>query len=78
MTRVIIRSFLRSNCPISYLVFCRSIHILLESEDAFPVGFEADDRPALLFRLVVERLGGITDLIDVLPGSRVEDGRGSV
>lgn len=42
---------------------------MLESEDAFPVGLDADDRPALLFPGVVQQLGEIADLIDVLLGT---------
>ena len=36
--------------------------LLLESEDPFPIVLHADDRPTILLRLVVERLGESADL----------------
>lgn len=35
----------------------RVVQALVESKDAFPVVLHADDGPAVLVRLIVERLG---------------------
>jgi hypothetical protein len=40
----------------------RKIGSVLEGENMLPVLLHLDDRPALLLRLVVQRLGEVTDL----------------